>query len=316
MVDILLAVYNGEKYLEEQLSSIENQTYKDWRLIIRDDCSKDKSMLIAEKFSRKFKPGKVVIYKNNIPSGSAKNNFLRLLKDSDAEYVMFSDQDDVWLENKISLTLKAMRRSEQEAGEGCPILVHSDLFVTDEKLRIVSNSFFKYQKIPKKVDIKRLLLQNSVTGCTVMINKMLKEYLEKVDCPEKIVMHDYFAALISEVFGKIVFINRPLIKYRQHGDNSVGAADASSFSYLKARFIAGKEQFRQRMKATMIQAGYFAELYKIQLKNNSRNKMLTNLLINYNNLLKVDKKTKVKFYIENNVFKYGIIRKIMQLVWS
>lgn len=316
MVDILLAVYNGEKYLEEQLNSIENQTYKNWRLIIRDDCSKDKSMSIAEEFSRKFKPGKVIVYKNEISSGSAKNNFLRLLKDSDAEYVMFSDQDDVWLKDKISLTLRAMKKAEKALGRPCPVLVHSDLYVTDENLNIISTSFFKYQKIPKEMDLKRLMLQNSVTGCTVMVNKTLKEYLTKVDSPEKIVMHDYFAALIAGVFGKIVFINRPLIKYRQHGDNSVGAADASSFSYLKARFIAGKEQFRQRMEATMVQAGYFVDIYRGQIKNNSRNKMLIKLLIKYNHLLKVDKKTKVKFYIRNNVFKYGIIRKIMQLVWS
>lgn len=312
MVDILMPVYNGEKYLKEQLESIEKQTYKKWRLIIREDGSSDKSMEIAEAFSRKFQPGKVVVLKNEKATGCAKNNFMRLVHDSDADYTMFADQDDFWFENKVEFTLKAMKKAEKVYGTDMPLLVHSDLRVVDENLNMLGSSFFDYQKLPRHTSTEQLLVQNSVTGCTVMINRCLREYLKKAKDTKRIVMHDYFAALIAGVFGKIIFINRPLIAYRQHGGNSVGASKASGFKYLKHRAMAGKKQFSQRMRDTMVQTGYFTEVYRDILSNNPYKYMLEQ----YADLVKANKKGRIKFYIRNKAFKYGIIRKIMQIVWS
>lgn len=312
MVDILMAVYNGEKYLEKQLQSIEKQTYKNWRLIIRDDGSTDGSMKIAERFCHRFEPGKVLLFKNDVPSGSAKKNFMRLLQDSEAEYTMFADQDDYWLENKVKLSLAVMRRAERENGKKIPILVHSDLYVTDAELNVISQSFFDYQKLPRTVKLNQLIVQNSVTGCTVMMNRVLRDYLKAAGDADKIVMHDYFAALIAGVFGKIIFIRRPLIKYRQHGDNSVGASRATSFKYLKQRLVAGKKQFRQRMEDTMIQVDYFNQLYKEKLSQSS----YRSLLEQYAVLSGLNKKQRMHFYIKNKALKYGTIRKIMQIIWS
>lgn len=312
MVDILMAVYNGEKYLKAQLESIEKQTYKQWHLIIRDDASSDRSVEIAEAFSKKFEPGKVVVLKNETASGCSKNNFMRLIHDSDAEYIMFSDQDDIWLENKAELTLKAMKRAEKTYGTEVPVLVHSDLCVVDEQLNVLSESFFDYQKLPKQTSLAQLMLQNSVTGCTVMINRRLREYLKMADCTEEIVMHDYFAALIAAVFGKIIFIKRPLILYRQHGNNVVGASKVSSFAYIKQRALAGKKQFRQRMEDTMVQTAYFNRVYDSLLVHNP----YKCLLLGYAALVKANKKERIKFYVRNRALKYGIIRKIMQIIWS
>lgn len=312
MIDILMAVYNGEKYLKKQLQSIEKQTYKNWRLIIRDDGSTDRSMEIAEKFCHKFEDGKVILLKNDVPSGSAKSNFMRLIQDSEAEYTMFADQDDYWMENKVKLTLAAMRHAERENGKAMPMLVHSDLCVTDADLNVISRSFFNYQKLPKAVKLNQLLVQNSVTGCTVMINRALRDYLKVAEDADKIVMHDYFAALIAEVFGKIIFIDRPLMKYRQHGDNSVGASKATSFKYLSQRLAAGKKQFRHRMEDTMIQVGYFNQLYQKELSQSPHQKLLEQ----YAALSGLDKKQRMHFYIKNKALKYGIIRKIMQMIWS
>lgn len=311
MIDILLAVYNGEKYLQEQLDSITSQTYKDWHLIIRDDGSKDKSVEIAKSFAQNY-PGKVEVHINKIPTGSASRNFMKMVNDADAEYVMFCDQDDVWLSDKIEKTFKVMRACERRCGREIPILVHSDLCVVDENLRGISASMRRYQKLPKSTEIHQLLIQNSVTGCTMMINRTLLEMMHQVADSSAVVMHDYWAALVASVFGKIVFIRQPLIKYRQHGDNSVGALNAVSFKYLYMRFKAGKDQFRQRLLDTMKQTDAFNRVYAEKLQANPQK----TLLEKYANLTNSHKFKKIHFYLSNHVWKYGIIRKIMQIVWS
>jgi len=205
-----------------------------------------------------------------------------------------------------------MKRAEKTYGTEVPVLVHSDLCVVDEQLNVLSESFFDYQKLPKQTSLAQLMLQNSVTGCTVMINRRLREYLKMADCTEEIVMHDYFAALIAAVFGKIIFIKRPLILYRQHGNNVVGASKASSFAYIKQRALAGKKQFRQRMEDTMVQTAYFNRVYDSLLVHNP----YKCLLLGYAALVKANKKERIKFYVRNRALKYGIIRKIMQIIWS
>ena len=313
MVDILLAVYNGEKYLEEQLESIAAQTYQNWRLVIRDDGSSDHSLAIAHAFQKKHPEKKIEIYVNEVPTKSAKGNFMRLLEDAVSEYVMFCDQDDVWLPEKVEKTLKAMVHCEKKSGtKDVPILVHGDLYVVDENLQIISDSMFRYQKLPKTTAVNQLLIQNSVTGCTVMINKKLQDMLKRASDTQAMVMHDYWAALIASVFGKIVFMKQPLIKYRQHGDNSVGAMNASGIRYMYSRFKAGKTQFRNRMDDTMRQAGAFCRIYAVELQENPHKKLIEN----YAKLIKSLKIQKITFCLSNKVMKYGIIRKIMQFVWS
>lgn len=313
MVDILLAVYNGEKYLEEQLESIAAQTYTNWRLVIRDDCSTDHSVAVAEAFKKKHPEKHVEIYVNKQATGSAKNNFIKLLEDAVSDYVMFCDQDDVWLPQKIELTLKAMRRCEKQDGLcSVPVLVHSDLCVVDVSLKTIALSMQRYQKLPKSSDVQQLLVQNNVTGCTVMVNQPLLILMKKVKDNSAIVMHDYWAALIASVFGKIVYIPQPLIKYRQHGNNSVGAMNAIGIKYLYMRFKAGRSQFQSRMKDTMVQAGAFYDVYADELMGNPHKVLLKK----YGELRNSSKLDKIKFYLSNHVMKYGIIRKIMQIIWS
>ena len=100
MIDILMATYNGEKYIEEQIISILKQSVCDWNLIIQDDCSNDKTVDIIKKYAERY-PDKIKYYLRKHQSGSAYKNFFSMIKYSNAEYVMFADQDDVWKEDKI-----------------------------------------------------------------------------------------------------------------------------------------------------------------------------------------------------------------------
>lgn len=263
MIEILMASYNGEKYIGEQIQSIIGQSCTDWHLTICDDSSKDKTLSVAREYMSRF-PDKISVVSNRKNSGGASANFFNMLMEAkNAEYVMFADQDDVWLKDKIKLTLFAMKRMEKKYGRKTPVLIHSDLTVADEKLNPLSESMFRKQKLKgTEISFAKQLCQNSVTGCTVMINGALLKYVYKK--PEKAIMHDWWLALIASAFGHIGFISTPLIQYRQHGGNQEGAKD---FSSMKSTLeMAGKkDKIRHSLMLTYIQAQEFRDIYRGKL---------------------------------------------------
>ena len=255
LVSILLAVYNGEKYLKEQIESILSQTYKDIKIIIRDDGSSDESKNIINNYCNLY-PDKIFSISGN-PTGSAKLNFAELLKNCDSEYIMFCDQDDVWLPSKIELTLNAMKSSENEGNT--PVLVHTDLQVADENLGIVSPSFFEFNCLKQdNMTLPRLLVQNYVTGCTIMINRALKQKCG--DIPPECLMHDWWLALVALMFGKLVFCNDSTILYRQHCENQVGAKAAYGLSFIKQK-LATIKKVKETYNATYAQAEALIKRY-------------------------------------------------------
>ena len=315
MIDILMATYNGEKYVEEQLRSIWAQTCEDWRLVIHDDGSSDhtaeviRDLAVSLNMNNKHE---IQFSVNEKPFRSAAGNFMGLLAQARNEYVMFSDQDDVWHENKVEKTVNAMKDAERRYGTKTPILVYSDLCVVDGELNLIAESFMDYMKVPSKLVLSRLLIQNSVTGCTVMMNRPLYQLMKEAIQTEKVVMHDHFAALLAVSLGKTVFVQDSTLDYRQHGDNSVGAANARSITYLWARFCRGRKKFREDMNKAMIQAQYFYELYGSRIPEKKKR----DLISGFANLSKQSKKNKIQFYLKNHVIKYGVLRAIMQLLWT
>ncbi|HIS69392.1 MAG TPA: glycosyltransferase family 2 protein [Candidatus Gallacutalibacter stercoravium] len=257
MVDILMAVYNGQRYVEEQLQSILNQTVRDWRLIIQDDASSDDTWEVVQRYASRY-PKQILALRRGSNSGSARCNFFDLMKHAQGEYVMFSDHDDVWLPDKIEVTLAAMRAKEKE-NPGAPVLVHTDLTVVDERLNTVAPSMIQRQKLnPQAVRFRQLLVQNVVTGCTVMVNKPLL-LLAGEDDPD-IIMHDWWLALIAACFGGIGFVDKATVLYRQHTGNQVGAKDAGSLRYNwnRARNATGA---RRALYTTSWQAEVFVRRF-------------------------------------------------------
>lgn len=225
IIDILLATYNGEQFLSEQIESILNQSFTDWRLLIHDDGSLDGTVNIINKYSNAF-PDKIFLIEDSIITGGARNNFYHLLSFSKADYIMFCDQDDVWLSNKVEDTLLEMYKVEKNR----PALVYTDLKVVDENLNIISESLRSYQQLEEPKNLKEALLHNCVTGCTMMINKSL---LKNLTFPEYSIMHDWW--FLIEVFrldGVLHFINKPTMLYRQHASNEVGAKKSGYEQYV------------------------------------------------------------------------------------
>lgn len=131
--------------------------------------------------------------------------------------MMCADQDDVWHSDKVARTFYRMKRMERKFGKDIPLMVHTDLCVVDETLCEMSSGFHDYMNLRTNGKLRYELIQNQVTGCTVMINRNLKVYVKEATDVESIVMHDHWLALIALVFGKISYLNQATIDYRQHG---------------------------------------------------------------------------------------------------
>ena len=219
-IDILMATYNGQKFIAEQLDSIFSQTFQDFRLIVRDDGSTDNTCAILEEYSAKY-PGRIKIIHDEAVCKSATKNFFELLKHAEADYVMFSDQDDVWLKYKVQITLDYMKETERK-NPGKPVLIFTGLQVVDAELKSM-DLLLGLQNITEKLyTFRELLSCNCAAGCTQMLNRGVYENLGEFE--EGITVHDWWTTLYASAFGVVERVPMALILYRQHGGNVIGVA--------------------------------------------------------------------------------------------
>jgi glycosyltransferase involved in cell wall biosynthesis len=262
MINILLATYNASEYLTAQINSILLQkTSSNWTLLIRDDYSNNSTINIIHNYQKKS--DKICLVNNENKNLGTSLNFSCLLENSESDYIMFCDQDDIWLPNKIEISLNKMLEMEKEYGKQTPILIHTDLKVVDNNLNLINPSFRNYQNLdpnPQNL-LPRLLMQNFVTGCTMMINKPLKDLILSI--PQEAIMHDWWIALTAASFGKIAYITEPTVLYRQHQQNTVGAkAWGINYIFSRAKNI---EKIKTDIQKTILQAQTFREIYQNKL---------------------------------------------------
>ena len=194
-VSVVLCTYNGSIYLQKQLKSIAEQTLKPVELVVSDDASTDSTVELIKRFAKES-PFPVRLYQNQRNTGVVAN-YSRAAALCDGDYVALCDQDDIWLPEKLYLTQGSMHAAEKQYGCSHPVLVHTDLTVINKMDWVIAPSFMKMRKIrhvgPEPV--KRLLVQNFVTGCTIMANRALLR--EALPIPEAALMHDWWLALVS-----------------------------------------------------------------------------------------------------------------------
>ena len=302
---ILLATYNGEKYINEMVDSILNQDYEDWALVLSDDGSTDKTPEILDEYAAKF-PNKITHYCSGQRFGNAQKHFMHLLNTHrDAPYIMFCDQDDRWHSDKVSKTLEKMQEIEET---DTPCLVHTDLVVVDGELNKISDSFCKLSKLDgNRLALNQLLVQNVVTGCTMMINKRLADLSCEKPLPEEALMHDGWIALICSVFGKSAFLDESTIDYRQHGNNSVGAKNVASLPYLIERFKS--KAMKNSLKNAAIQAKAFADSFG---ENISEDKKV--IIEDFAKTADCSVFKRNRIFIKHRLFKCGAVRIIAQFI--
>lgn len=235
LVSVVMAVYRPNiQFLKKQLVSIREQTYSNIELIIRDDsndgynfrCIKE---VVDNTIKDKIKY-KLIANESNIGSNKT---FERLTLDAKGDFIAYCDQDDIWDKDKISLLMKKIIEEKST-------MSYSDLSIIDESDEITSDSLRHIRKRLKHVygknKFKYLIRKNSVTGCTMLIRSYIAK--ESVPFPECYV-HDQWLAINASMLGNISYIKKPLVKYRIHDNNQIGASKLvgiqSSKDYLHKR---------------------------------------------------------------------------------
>lgn len=257
---VLLSTYNGEHYLEKQLESILCQrTLHQVDVMIRDDGSNDGTIEILKSYEEKYSSRMKVFYEENI--GYIKSFFALIQRAEGYDYYALSDQDDIWLEDKIEA---AVTQCEERAYEG-PLLYGSSSFLVNDQLEVMGET----QKDLKGITWDNLLIQNFFPGHTQVFNDALCKILkEDIDC-SKIYVHDFWITYMAFLFGKAIFDNQSHTLYRQHGTNTVGFG-RNRLEWIKERI---KRVENNDNKKIAEQIGYFYEKYQTAMDKELKEKI-------------------------------------------
>jgi Glycosyltransferases involved in cell wall biogenesis len=263
MINILLSTFQSERYLIQLIDSILNQSYTEWKLIVRDDGSTDSTNLILYNYQNDY-PEKIIVLTDIVGNIGTLKSFERLLAYSnEADYMMFCDHDDIWLPDKIKISIQKMIEMENNAPH-CPILVHTDLTVVDMRGEVIHSSFWNFSKLDPQLlaSFNYLAVCNGVTGCTIMINKKSREVCLPIS--ENARMHDSWVALCVGKYGKIGYISEPTILYRQHQSNQIGAKESNGFfCYIQSKLQNFKKTVQNnKMQLAMLRDLSYNNLFK------------------------------------------------------
>lgn len=309
-VAICMATYNGEAFLSEQIDSIIKQSYTNWVLFIRDDNSADSTRTVIDGYVADYPEKIVLINDPDLVGGSSKKNFAAILewvnKNRDFNYFMFSDQDDYWLPDKVEKSLGRLKTIEEQTHG--PVLVHTDLMVVDSELKVLGDSFFEYRALdPNVKDINHLLVQNNVTGCTMIWNKALNDLLSLNN--DNVAMHDWWITLVACCFGTIECLEEPTIMYRQHGRNVVGATRVNTPAFIINR-LKGNNHVKDTLRQSVDQAKSFVAYYGDELETNQRK-----TVEKFSDLYRHNKLKRVSTIVKGKYLKQGIVQIIGELMF-
>ena len=244
-IAILMATYNGENYIREMLDSLLAQTFSDFVCYVHDDGSSDGTMEIVREYAMTY-PEKFQVISG--PSqGSAKKNFLWMLSLVEAECYMFADQDDVWLPDKIARSYQAFLDGTKDYR-----CVFTDMYVTDACLHVISDSMIRYiGRDLGRTGYTQMSIDNPAAGCTMMFDRKLRDKAIQIRHMDSIEMHDHWELMLAVVFGQVIPVDEPLVYYRQHGTNEMGAVTETTAQKIcrnlkevfSGKFAAEKREF-------------------------------------------------------------------------
>lgn len=309
-IAILLSTYNGEAYILDQLESLENQSYLNFDLYIRDDASKDNTLALIKQFQSRSSLSIILLPTDK--NLGARDSFQCLLKYSiqsqEYGYLMFCDQDDVWFKDKV---LESYEKIQSFDNPLEPLLIYTDLQVVDENLYILGDSLWHdFNLDPNKKSLNYLAMQCNITGCTMIFNRKLAEL--SLPFTSDTIMHDYWIALVASGMGQVNYLNKSTIAYRQHGSNVSGGADKFNFTYIsqKALKIFNADEFYQVLGRQIIQSKSFLLQYRDQLSNEN-----IEILEAISALESVSLIKRIALVIKYKLYKHGIIRNIGLFLW-
>lgn len=232
LVSIVIATYNGEKYLAKQLESIRQQTYSNLEIIIQDDLSTDNTIAIASQIADQ----RIRIRINQHNTGFVKN-FEEGLKAAQGSYIALCDQDDIWENNKIERLLDQIGNAD---------LIHSNCSLIDEQDHTIKPFWKKKER--QTSTLAELLFFNNVTGCTALLRR--ESLLRALPFPEGIAYHDWWLALCAAKGNGVRFLDEALVRYRQHANQDTGANQTAK---LRTKIGTSQKQLRKKIALKQLQ---------------------------------------------------------------
>ena len=254
-VAVLMSTYNGEKYIKEQIESILSQKGDiEISLHVRDDGSTDKTIDILKEYEEQSK----LQWYSGENLGPACSFMELLCTCKGYDYYAFADQDDFWLDTKITSAIEMIK------SEKCPVLYFGNAKLVDAQLKELSKQV--YNKKPS-TEFNTLTCAGGLLGCTMVFNQKLAEIIQKCERPQKVVMHDfYIAVLCAGIGGKIIYDENSYIKYRQHGNNVVGVSNGVA-DKIKDRL----KKITKKSKISIEEQAYdILNRYELQLLANEK----------------------------------------------
>lgn len=302
MTDILLSTYNGENFLAELLDSILSQSYQDFKILIRDDCSVDKTAEIIAEYKARF-PNKIQIIEDEKGNLGSSRSFFELLRHSHSEFIAFCDQDDIWIADKLNSLMQFYNKNVFCPDK--PVLIHTAATVADKHLNVLKDQtvFFNKNKCGMEHSSIWQIFQNDVTGCTAMINSAMRDIINRIDFSQcEIIQHDWLLALIAYLNGAKLYLPAETVKYRQHEGNVVGVKCQGFFSRMHLKLLDGISYKYYDHVATLLKCDCIEDA------------KIKNLLFEFADLKNKNKLFRIFWHIRHRFFREGnILYKLYQL---
>jgi glycosyltransferase involved in cell wall biosynthesis len=258
-IEVVLPTYNGVRYLEAQIASIDNQTLRPQRVLLRDDGSSDGTQALIRELEQRYGTWLQVLPADGNLGCTANVN--RLLQATTAPYVALADQDDLWKSEKLQQSLDLMKRLEACHGNTHPLLVHSDLELVDDAGKPMGCRYLQRQRLdPQRTEPADLALTNVVTGCTALINRALLG--RALPIPRQALMHDWWLALVAASFGRIELLPHPTVLYRQHSFNVLGSQGLGThYCLTRLKWFLLDPAAAGQMRGLLLQVDFFQHRY-------------------------------------------------------
>lgn len=237
MISVCMATYNGEKYIQDQINSILYQLGEDDELIISDDGSIDRTLEII----REIDDSRIKLVINSGKHGYT-GNFYNSLKKANGDIIFLSDQDDVWMNNKVKTTIKELEKSD---------FTVSDAVEVDANLNVICESRFKKYRVKK--GYLSNLIRCRYLGCCLAFRRNVLDVLFPVPSYGNDFPHDLWITLVAEKYFRTSIIDEPLIYYRRHGENASDGGDHGSRSLwvkIKSRitYVSAISRVKERVR--------------------------------------------------------------------
>lgn len=243
-VSVAVATYNGERYLAAQLESIVRQTYPPDAVVLSDDASTDNTLGIAEELAARYPHIQWHILSNATNRGYVAN-FERAIAHCTSDIIALSDQDDIWLPNRLATIVQSFQ-DQPRCG-----LVFTDAFVVDQELNLTGTTIYTHRPLPDfRPDrvLVGLLQVTDIKGCTLAFRSVYWPYLLPVGQPEW--GHDHWIIFLLAAISQICYISKPLMLYRRHQGN------AGSDPYLTSNWRQSLRRWRHALSEEVYETDY------------------------------------------------------------